>query len=165
MAVDESNAATAAVAPAVLDDADDEAAVISAPEIVADTLVEYLKGWYRRVRSGDSGVVPVIVALVAIILFFELKNSLYLSPGNIVNLFNQAVVFILFALAEVFVLLLGELDLSISFNAGIGAGLIAAYVAPPYDFPWWGCVLIGVGVTTCIGLFQGLLITKLRLPA
>jgi D-xylose transport system permease protein len=165
MTVDGSSTPEAAEAPPVADDASNEAAIIAAPELVADTLVEYLKGWYQRIRSGDSGVVPVVIALLAIVIFFEAKTSLYLSPGNIVNLFNQAVVFILFALAEVFVLLLGELDLSISFNAGIGAGLMAAYVAPPYDFPWWCCVLIGVAVTTAIGLIQGLLITKLRLPA
>jgi len=68
-------------------------------------------------------------------------------------------------MAEVFVLLLGEIDLSIVYNAGIGAGLMAALVAPPYNFPWWLCILIGVATTTIIGLFLGTLITRLRLPA
>ncbi len=47
------------------------------------------------------------------------------------------VVFAIFAMAEVFVLLLGEIDLSIVYNAGIGAALMAAFVAGPYNFPWW----------------------------
>lgn len=154
-----------AEAPSTADDRAAEVALLAAPDVMATSLVEYLKGWWRRVRSGDSGVVPVVVALVVIVIVFESQNSLYLSAGNIVDLFNQAVVFILFAMAEVFVLLLGEIDLSIAFNAGIGAGLIAAFVAPPYNFPWWGCVLIGVGVTTLIGLVQGSLITRLGLPS
>ena len=54
--------------------------------------------------------------------FSKLKTSLFLSAGNIVNLFNQAVVFIMFAIGEVFVLLLGEIDLSMVYVAGIGAG-------------------------------------------
>jgi len=148
-----------------LDEMPSEVALAAPPEIFADTLSEYVRGWWRRVRSGDSGVVPVVIGLVVIVLVFELKTSLYLSAGNLVNLFNQAVVFILFAIAEVFVLLLGEIDLSVAFNAGIGAGLMGALVAPPYNLPWWLCILAGVGVTTSIGLIQGLLITRLRLPS
>lgn len=147
------------------DDTMPEAALVAAPEIMAGTLVEYLRGWWQRVRGGDSGVLPVIIALAVIVIVFQAQNSLYLSAGNIINLFNQAVVFILFAIAEVFVLLLGEIDLSVAFNAGIGAGLIAVFLAPPYNFPWWFCILIGLAATTAIGLLQGLLITRLGLPS
>jgi D-xylose transport system permease protein len=68
-------------------------------------------------------------------------------------------------MAEVFVLLLGELDLSIVYNAGIGATLMAAFVAGPYNLPWWVAILIGLATTTVIGLLLGTLITRLRLPA
>ncbi|HTV10496.1 MAG TPA: hypothetical protein VME20_01415 [Acidimicrobiales bacterium] len=142
-----------------------EVAIAAAPEIVADTLGQYVRAWWRRVRSGDSGVLPVVVALVLIVVVFQIKEPKYLSAGNLVNLFNQLVVFALFAMAEVFVLLLGEIDLSVVYNAGIGAGLMAALVAPPYNLPWWICILIGVATTTVIGLVLGTLITRLRLPA
>ena len=157
---------TALVAePSGLDDRAAEAALTAAPEVVADTLVDYASAWWRRVRSGDSGVLPVVIALLVIVVFFQIKEPKYLSAGNLVNLFNQLVVFAIFAMAEVFVLLLGEIDLSIVYNAGIGAGLMAALVAPPWNFPWWLCILIGVATTTVIGLVLGTLITRLRLPA
>ena len=100
----------------------------AAPEVVADSLIEYIRAWGRKVRSGDSGVLPVIGALIIIVIVFQIKEPKYLSAGNLVNLFNQMVVFALFAMAEVFVLLLGELDLSIVYNAGIGATLMAAFM-------------------------------------
>lgn len=133
--------------------------------MVAATLGEYVVAWWRKARSGDSGVLPVVVALVLIVIVFQILRHRFLSAGNLVDLFNQMVVFALFAMAEVFVLLLGEIDLSVVYNAGIGAGLMAALVAPPYNLPWWLCILIGVGTCTLIGLVLGTFITRLRLPA
>ncbi|HUB70467.1 MAG TPA: hypothetical protein VL984_08595 [Acidimicrobiales bacterium] len=162
-------AAPAAVATTIVPELEEpvaeELAVVAAPEVVADTLTQYVGAWWRRVRSGDSGVLPVVIALVLIVVFFQVKEPKYLSAGNLVNLFNQLVVFAIFAMAEVFVLLLGEIDLSIVYNAGIGAGLMAALVAPPYSLPWWLAILIGVATTSFIGLVLGTLITRLRLPA
>jgi D-xylose transport system permease protein len=160
-----SSTAPVVTEPRGLDDRAAEAALMAAPEVVADTLVDYAKAWTRRVRSGDSGVLPVVIALLVIVVFFQIKEPKYLSAGNLVNLFNQMVVFAVFAMAEVFVLLLGEIDLSIVYNAGIGAGLMAAFVSPPWNFPWWLCILIGVGTCAVVGLVLGTLITRLRLPA
>ncbi len=142
-----------------------ESAIVAAPEILANTLADYVKAWWQKVKAGDSGVLPVVIGLVVIVAVFEIKTSLYLSAGNIVNLFNQAVVFIMFAIGEVFVLLLGGIDLSMVFVAGIGAGLMAALVAPPYNLPWWLAILAGCAATTAIGLLNGILITRLRLPS
>jgi D-xylose transport system permease protein len=143
----------------------EDAALTTAPDVVADTLGQYAVAWWRRVRSGDSGVLPVIGAIVVIILIFQVQNHLFLSAGNLVNLISQAVVIVLFGMGEIFVLLLGEIDLSVVYVAGIGAGLMAALVAPPFNWPWPVAVLAGVAATSAIGLVQGVLITRLRLPA
>ena len=153
-------------APELEEEVPPEALIIAAaPEIVADTLGDYIGAWWHKVRSGDSGVLPVVVALVLMVIVFQTLRHKFLSADNLVDLFNQMVVFALFAMAEVFVLLLGEIDLSVVYNAGIGAGLMAALVAPPYNWPWWLCILIGVGTCTLVGLILGTLITRLRLPA
>lgn len=149
----------------VADEAAEVAALTAAPELVANDLRTYLRAWWQRVRGGESGVLPVVVGLVVIVLVFEIRTTLYLSAGNIVNLLNQAVVFVLFAMGEVFVLLLGEIDLSMVFNAGIGAGMVAAFVVHPYNFPWWLAILCGLATTTVIGFGLGTLITRLRLPS
>ena len=147
--------------------AQDEAATAAAqvaapPEVIADSLGEYVRIWLKRVRSGESGALPVIIGLVAIVVYFQARNSLFLSAGNLVNLVIQGAVFIVLGMAEVFVLLLGEIDLSVGFNAAIGA-TITAWLA--FSAPWWVAILAGLAATTAIGALQGTLITRLRLPS
>ena len=107
----------------------------------------------------------MVGALVAIIVIFQVQNSLFLTAGNIVNLLIEAAVIMLFGMGEVFVLLLGEIDLSVGFVGGVGGGVMAALVAPPFNVPWWLAILAAVGGTTIIGLIHGTLITRLRLPS
>src|SRR5439155_11986789 len=95
-----------------------EATLAVAPELVVQSLGDYLRTWVARVRAGESGVLPVIVGLVAIAVIFQAQNSLFLSAGNLVNLLVQASAIMLLALGEVFALLLGEIDLSIGFVSG-----------------------------------------------
>ena len=91
--------------------------VTSAPDLLADSLGEYTRIWFRRVRSGESGVLPVVLGLIAIVVYFQIRSSLFLSAGNLVNLITQAAFIVTFGMAEVFVLLLGEIDLSVGYNA------------------------------------------------
>ena len=54
--------------PASPDGADLTAAKVDIvpPEIVTNSLQQYLRAWWAKVRSGDTGVLPVIIALVAV---------------------------------------------------------------------------------------------------
>ncbi len=136
-----------------------------APEILANTLGEYLRGWVLRVRAGDSGVLPVVVGLIVIAAIFQVANSEFLSPGNLVNLLVQGAVFMLLAMGEVFALLLGEIDLSIGFVAGIGGIVAAELVQHSRGWPWWAAILAALVVTAVIGLVQGSIITRIGLPS
>src|SRR3989475_12624595 len=84
------------------------------PEVVAQSLGEYVRAYVARIRAGESGVLPVVLAMVVIIVVFQAisPNNVYLSAGNLVNLFQQSAVFIVLAMAESFALLLREIDLS-----------------------------------------------------
>ena len=126
---------------------------------------EYLKSWVEQVRSGEIGVLPVIAGLVLLTIIFQVEDSSFLSAGNLTNLMVQGAVFILLGMAEVFVLILGEIDLSTGFVAGIGAVITAELAAPPENLPWWLCIIAGIAATTAIGAVQGTLITRLRLPS
>ena len=142
-----------------------EELAVTAPDVLADSLGEYLRAWWTRIRSGESGVAPVIAGLVLIVIFFRIEQSTFLSAGNLVNLFVQAAVFILFAAAETYALLLSEIDLSVGAVAGVGAFVVAELIAPPVNLVWWLGIAGGLFVCAAIGVFQGTLITRLHLPS
>jgi D-xylose transport system permease protein len=136
-----------------------------APDLLAGSLSEYFQAWGRRIRNGESGALPIIVGLVVIIIFFQIEQSQFLSSGNLVNLFVQAAAYILFGAAEVWVLILSEIDLSVGYVAAVGAFVIAELIATPVNFPWWLGIIGGLVVCAAIGLLQGSLITRFGLPS
>jgi D-xylose transport system permease protein len=133
------------------------------PELMANSIGEYGRIWLKQIRSGESGALPVIVGLVVIVLIFQVKNSLFLSAGNLVNLMTQAAFLITLGMAEVFVLLLGEIDLAAGYTAACGA-VIALWLLA-LNYPWWVAVLAALAATGAFGALQGLVITRLRLPS
>jgi D-xylose transport system permease protein len=136
-----------------------------APELVAHSLGEYLRAWAARIRAGDSGILPVIVGLIVIAIIFQSQNSNFLTAGNLVNLLVQGAAITLLGLGEVFALLLGEIDLSIGFVAGVAGVIAAELVAFPHNWPWWAAVGLALLVTAVIGFVQGSIITRLGLPS
>lgn len=139
-------------------------ALVATPELSGST-TEYARAWLRRVRGGEGGMLPVVAGLVLLVVIFQVENSKFLSAGNLVNLLVQAAVFVLLGMAEVFVLLLGEIDLSTGYVAGIGGVVMAELATSPLNMPWWVAILAGLAGTTAIGLLQGALITQLHLPS
>ena len=136
------------------------------PEVVAQSLGEYVRAWGARVRGGESGVLPVVVAMIAIAIVFQVLQPKFLSPGNLVNLFQQSTVFMVLAMAEAFALVLGEIDLSVGFVGGCGAAITVQLAQPlTTNWPWWLAVLAGLAFCALFGTIQGLLITQLRLPS
>src|SRR5437660_8241 len=138
------------------------------PEILAQTLGEYLRAWVARIRSGESGVLPVILGLAVITLVFQAisPHHVFLSAGNLVNLFQQSAVFMVLAMAEGFALLLGEIDLSVGFAAAVG-GVIGVQLVQPVTthWPWWAAILAALICLGLVGTVQGTLISRLRLPS
>jgi D-xylose transport system permease protein len=142
-----------------------DAAVVASPELVANSLGEYLRASVARVRAGDTGVLPVILGLFLISAIFQSLNSHFLTAGNLVNLLVQGAVFMLLAMGEVFVLLLGEIDLSAGFVAGLGATIAAELVKESTGWPWWAAIMVALLVCAAIGAFQGTIITRIGLPS
>jgi D-xylose transport system permease protein len=141
------------------------AAVLSGGAIVADSFGEYVGAQWQKIKAGESGVLPVVFGLIVIIIIFQSKNGKFLSSGNLVNLLDQSSYIVMLGMAEVFVLLLGEIDLSAGFNAAIGAMITAQLAAPPHNVPWYLAILAGLAVCVFISTVIGLLITLLRLPS
>jgi D-xylose transport system permease protein len=142
-----------------------QTAATAAPEVIADSFGDYVKIWWARVRAGESGALPVILGLVIIVVYFQARNSLFLSAGNLVNLLTQAAWIVTLGMAEVFVLLLGEIDLSIGYTSVIGAVFTCWLLVPPNPTPWPLAVLAGLAFPAAFGAIQGLIVTRLRLPS
>jgi D-xylose transport system permease protein len=139
----------------------------TAPErlLVVDSLGEYLKAWWVRIRSGESGALPILAGLVIIVVIFQTQQSAFLTAGNIVNLLVLAAVYTLFGAGEIFALLLSEIDLSIGFVGAVGAMIVAELTGSPYNWPWWAAVVVGLAATAAWGAVQGTLITRLHIPS
>ncbi|HEY3672778.1 MAG TPA: ABC transporter permease [Acidimicrobiia bacterium] len=147
------------------DEDDLEVAIVPA-ELVAQSLPEYFHAWVARLRSGDSGLLPVLVGLLLIGIIFQGLNSEFLSAGNLVNLLVQGSVFMLLAMAEVWVLLLGEIDLSAGFVGGVSGVIMAELLTEKHGgWEWWAAVAVALAVAALIGAFQGTLITRIGLPS
>jgi D-xylose transport system permease protein len=141
------------------------AAEVAAPEVLAGSLSEYVRIWWTRVRGGESGALPVVAGLIVIVIYFQIRNANFLSASNMVNLMTQAGWIIMLGMAEVFVLLLGEIDLSIGYSSVIGAAIALWMVSPSEHLPWWLAILAGLAVPAAYSGIQGVIITWLRLPS
>jgi D-xylose transport system permease protein len=155
--------AAAAERDAAGSDSTDLVAGDASAELLANSMGEYLRIWSHRIRAGESGALPVVVGLIAIVIFFQIKSSLFLSAGNLVNLMAQSVFIITLGMAEIFVLLLGDIDLAAGYTAGCGA-VIALWMLALND-PWWIAVIVGLAACAAYGALQGLIIARIGLPS
>ena len=146
-------------------EAGDKAALAAAPEVMAESLRDYFHAWWLRIRAGESGALPVLVGIIAISILFQSLNSHFLEAANLTNLLVQSAPIILLGMGESFALLLGEIDLSIGWVSGIGAVIMLELLIEPRGWPWWVAVIVGILATTAIGILQGTIITRLRVPS
>ncbi|HVW49954.1 MAG TPA: ATP-binding cassette domain-containing protein [Trinickia sp.] len=153
--------------PAALLDsgADDASGSAETPEGETQKLIDYARAWRSRLLAGESGVLPVLLGVALIAAIFQFENDRFLSAGNLVNLLVQGAVFMLIGMGAVFVLLLGEMDLSLGYVAGIAATVVTQLVQPSFAWPWWAAIAAALLAAAALGAFEGALVTRLRLPS
>jgi D-xylose transport system permease protein len=138
------------------------------PEILAQSLSQYMRASWLRIRSGNSGILPVVLAIVIVAVVFEIitPEHAYLRPSNLVYIFGLSTVYMVLAIAETVVLLLAEVDLSVGAVALIG-GVIAFKLVqqPGPNWPWWAAILAALVICGAIGALQGALTALLRIPS
>jgi len=124
-----------------------------------------VRGYLARLRGGDTGSVPAVLGLVAlVILFTALRPESFANRGNFANLLTQSVAIIFIAMGLVFVLLLGEIDLSAGFTAGTAAAVMAV-LSTQRGLAWPVAVLGAVVTGAVVGLLIGLLVARLGIPS
>ena len=170
MTADASQTPTGSADAAVVVDptAAPEAAADVPPELLARSLGQYTRAWALQIRSGNSGVLPVVFAMVLVAIIFEVitPEHAFLRPSNLVYIFGLSTVYMVLAMAETVVLLLGEIDLSVGAVAMIG-GVIAFKLVqkPGPGLPWWVAMVAALACCGLIGALQGTLVARLRIPS
>ncbi|MEU2782825.1 sugar ABC transporter permease [Streptomyces sp. NPDC007110] len=131
---------------------------------VAGTLERWAAVTRRRLRAGEVGSMPVVVVLAIVWITFQSLNDNFLSPRNLSNLSVDIVGTGLIAVGIVFVLLLGELDLSVGAISGL-AGAVFAVLNVQNGVPEWLSLIIAVLAGTVAGAVQGYSFARTRVPA
>ncbi|HEY6415650.1 MAG TPA: hypothetical protein VIX41_05420 [Acidimicrobiales bacterium] len=135
-------------------------------ETQADTLGAYVRRWWQGVRAGELGALPIVVGLVVIGIVFGTLDDTFFTERNFTNLMLQMAAIATIAIGVVFVLLIGEIDLSVAFVSAVGGVTMTLLLRPDAsDWPWWAAVAVALVVTTAIGLLQALVITKAGVPS
>ncbi|MEU5548640.1 ABC transporter permease [Micromonospora sp. NPDC047793] len=138
---------------------DGPAAVAPAPSVAS-----HVRGYWRRVRGGDIGALPAVAGLLVLCTIFSIMRPSFLTAGNFANLFTQGAAVTLIAMGLVFVLLLGEIDLSAGFASGVCAAVLANVVTV-LGYPWYVAVLAAVLTGLVIGTTLGFLVAKVGIPS
>jgi D-xylose transport system permease protein len=109
-------------------------------------------------------MVPILVVLALVWLYFATQSDVFLSPRNLSNLAGQIVVTATIALGLFFVLVVAEIDLSVAAASAVSAGVMARLAISLGVDPWLA-VLAGLGTGALLGLVSGLIVTLFRAPS
>jgi D-xylose transport system permease protein len=133
----------------------------------SNALAAIVRRRYELLKAGDVGTLPIILGLLGIVAFFYWKNENYLSAGNFTNLMTQMAGVTTIAIGVVFVLLLGEIDLSIGYVSGVAGVIVAQLQIPDESWQVKGvlAIAIAVSVTALIGGLQGSFVAFLGIPS
>ncbi len=129
-----------------------------------ETVGEAFRSYLQRLRGGDMGSLPALLGLVVLFIVFSFANERFLSALNLANLITQAGSICVLAMGLVFVLLLGEIDLSAGVAGGVSA-CVTALMIVDHGWSWWLAILAGLAIGALIGLAIGLLVAKLGIPS
>jgi D-xylose transport system permease protein len=128
------------------------------------SLGEYFRGYIDRVRGGDIGSLPAVLGLVVLVIVFSIMRPVFFSAGNFANLLTQGAPITLIAMGLVFVLLLGEIDLSAGFASGVCAAVLATLLTE-WGWPWPAAVAAALVTGLVIGTILGTLVARVGIPS
>jgi D-xylose transport system permease protein len=118
----------------------------------------------RRILQGDLASLRVVIGLALIWAIFQLQNDRFLSAENLTNLMLQITGIALISIGVVYVLLLGEIDLSVGAVSGLAAAVMAVL---NFKHGWSPYLAIAAAIVVglAIGLLQGFLFSRFGVPS
>jgi D-xylose transport system permease protein len=142
-------------------------AEVQAAAVENASLAAIARARWEALRGGDVGFLPVLIGIVAITLFFTAKTNIFFTAVNFSNLIGQMAGTTVIAIGVVFVLLIGEIDLSVGYVSGIASVTVAEFqmAGSSHDYPGLVAIGLAIGVGAAIGLIQGSFIAFLGVPS
>ena len=145
----------------------------AAPDPLASDLIgsgveggvaDQARAWWQRVRSGDMGALPAIGGLVVLGILFTALSPFFLTERNFANLMTQAATLVMLGMALVFVILLGEIDLSAGVTAGVTMCIFIVLVNVQ-GFNWIVALAVAFATGIAIGTFIGFFVARVGIPS
>ncbi|MCX4514954.1 sugar ABC transporter permease [Streptomyces sp. NBC_01619] len=124
----------------------------------------YVAEFRRKMHAGDLGSIPVVIGLILICVIFQSLNSNFLSAQNLSNIAVTMVATGMMAVGIIFVLLLGEIDLSVGSVSGV-SGAIVAVLSVTHGMNEWLAVLVAIASGAAIGALHGFFFARIGAPA
>jgi D-xylose transport system permease protein len=128
------------------------------------TLGTYVRTYRARIRGGEMGALPAVLGLIVLVTIFSVLRPRFITPINFANLFTQGAAGTVIAMGLVFVLLLGEIDLSAGYASGVCAAVLAV-VLTLHGQPWYMAVSAALLTGLVIGSVLGFLVVKIGIPS
>lgn len=133
-------------------------------DVEKESLSTVAQNYWSKIKSGDIGSLPAILGLVALAGIFTTMSEFFFTNRNFANLLTQAAPVIVIAMGLVFVLLLGEIDLSAGYASGV-TGAVLVLLITNHDFPWYAALAISIGIGAVLGLLMGTLVSRIGIPS
>jgi D-xylose transport system permease protein len=136
------------------------------PSTAQESVAGYLSRRWEAIRGGELGSIPIVIGLIVIAVVFGMLDDTFFTPRNFTNLLLQMAAVATVAIGIVFVLLIGEIDLSVSFVSAVGGVLMTLLLRPEAsNWPAWAAIGVALLVTTTIGFLHAIVITKAGVPS
>ena len=134
-------------------------------QVAKPTVSSHLNDYWGRVRGGDIGSLAAVLGLIVLCLVFGIaRPDTFISALNFSNLFSQGAAVIFIAMGLVFVLLLGEIDLSAGYASGV-AGAVMAVLLTNHGWSWATAIPAALITGLVIGFVLGFLVAKIGIPS
>lgn len=127
-------------------------------------LRDQVDAYFQRLRGGDMGALPAIGGLVVLAILFSILSPYFFIPANLANLVVQAAPLVMLGMALVFVLLLGEIDLSAGVTGGVAMAIFVV-LNDRAHVPWPLALLLGLAFGLATGALIGFLVARVGIPS
>jgi len=139
-----------------------------APDLIGSgqegTINDQVRAYFQRLRSGDMGALPAIGGFVVLTILFSFLNPFFLTERNFANLLTQAATLVMLGMALVFVLLLGEIDLSAGVTSGMTMALFIVLVNVQ-GVNWVLALAVAFGAGILTGTLIGFFVARVGIPS